>query len=159
MLSAVRITLGASSDFLRKQILYIAVSAVAGAIFWAIGQRINPLTVLLYGLAIGNLPVLATQRLHGLYSERPFPYNWLLFLSILLVLLIPIYVISSVFVWLLAPPTPQTLGHLLRTGWKFPILITFVSSTLVFLYQTTKEKLEWRNVVACPMFCAREELV
>jgi hypothetical protein len=87
MFSAMRITLGASSDLLRKQILYIAVSAVAGAIFWAIGQRINPLTVLLYGLAIGNLTVLATQRLHGRYSERPFPYNWLVFLSILFLLL------------------------------------------------------------------------
>jgi hypothetical protein len=36
-----------------------------------------------------------------------------------------------VVVWILAPPTPQTLGHLLRTGWKFPVLITFVASALV----------------------------
>jgi sigma-B regulation protein RsbU (phosphoserine phosphatase) len=56
-----------------------------------------------------------------------------------------VYVVSSVFVWILAPPTPQTLGHLLRTGWKFPVLITFVSSVLIFLYQTTKQKLEQRN--------------
>lgn len=145
MRSTMRITLGSSANLLRRQILYIAVSAVAGAIFWAIGERINPLTVLLYGLAIGNLIVSSTERLHGLYSQRRFPYNWLLFLFVLLVLLIPIYVTSSVFVWLLAPPTSQTLGHLLRTGWKFPILITFVSSVLVFLYQTTKEKLERRN--------------
>jgi sigma-B regulation protein RsbU (phosphoserine phosphatase) len=132
--------------FFRSQVLYIAISAIGGATFWAIGQRINPLTVLLHGLAIGNLTVLITLRLHGLYAERAFPYNWLLFLVFLLVLLIPIYVISSAFVWLLAPPTPQTLGHLLRTGWKFPILITFVSSALVFLYRTTKEKLEQRNI-------------
>jgi sigma-B regulation protein RsbU (phosphoserine phosphatase) len=140
------ITPGSLANFLRPQVFYIAVSAVAGATFWAIGQRINPLTVLLYGLAIGNLTVFITRRLHGLYSERRFPYNWLLFLLFLLVLLIPIYVISSAFVWLLAPPTPQTLEHLLRTGWKFPILITFVSSVLVFLYRTTKDKLERRNV-------------
>ena len=141
-----RIALSSSTNFVRNQVLYIAISAIGGATFWAIGQRINPLTVLLYGLAIGNLIVPLTQRLHGLYSEKPFPYNWLLFLSFLLVLLIPVYVISSAFVWLLAPPTPQTLGHLLRTGWKFPILITFVSSSLVFLYRTAKEKLERRNV-------------
>lgn len=79
------------------------------------------------------------------HSEKPFPYNWLFFLAILLVLLIPVYVFSSVVVWLLAPPTPQTLEHLLRTGWKFPVLITFVASVLIFLYQTTKEKLERRN--------------
>ncbi len=146
MRATLKIMLEFSTNFLRIQVFYIAVSAVAGSTFWAIGQRINPLTVLIYGLAIGNLIVPVTRRLHRLYSERPFPYNWLLFLCFLFVLLIPIYVISSVFVWLLAPPTPQTLGHLLRTGWKFPILITFVSSTLVFLYRTTQEKLERRNV-------------
>ena len=110
MRGTMRITLGSSANFLRRQILYIAVSAVAGAIFWAIGERINPFTVLLYGLAIGNLTVSATERLHGLYAQRRFPYNWLLFLCLLFVLLIPIYLTSSVFVWLLAPPTPQTLS-------------------------------------------------
>jgi sigma-B regulation protein RsbU (phosphoserine phosphatase) len=146
MRTTLKIMLESSANFLRIQVFYIAVSAVGGATFWAIGQRINPLTVLMYGLAIGNLIVPVTHRLHRLYSERPFPYNWLLFLCFLFVLLLPIYVISSAFVWLLAPPTPQTLGHLLRTGWKFPILITFVSSVLAFLYRTTKENLERRNV-------------
>jgi sigma-B regulation protein RsbU (phosphoserine phosphatase) len=141
-----KIMLESSANFLRIQVFYIAISAVAGATFWAIGQRINPLTVLIYGLAIGNLIVPVTQRLHRLYSGRPFPYNWLLFLCFLFVLLLPIYVISSAVVWLLAPPTPQTLGHLLRTGWKFPILITFVSSVLAFLYRTSTENLERRNV-------------
>ena len=131
--------------FLRQQAVYLAISAIAGAVFWAIGQRINPLTVLVYSIAIGNTVVPVTQRLHGYYSEKPFPYNWLFFLPILLVLLIPVYAVSSVVVWIFAPPTPQTLEHLLRTGWKFPVLITFVAGVLFFLYQTTKEKLERRN--------------
>jgi len=146
MRNALRITLGSARDLLRKQIIFIAVSAIAGATFWSIGQHINPLTVLVYGLAIGNLIVPVTHRLQGLYSRRPFPYNWLVFVSILLVLLVPIYVASSMVVWLLAPPTPQTLGHLLRTGWKFPILITFVAGTVAFIYRTTKEQLERRNI-------------
>jgi sigma-B regulation protein RsbU (phosphoserine phosphatase) len=141
-----RVALSSLVRFLRQQIVYIAISAIAGAVFWAIGQEINPLTILVYSIAIGNSVVPITQRLHGYYSEKPFPYNWLYFLPILLVLLIPVYVLSSVVVWMLAPPTPQTLGHLLRTGWKFPVLITFVSSTLIFLYQTMKEKLERRNI-------------
>ncbi len=133
-------------SFLRQQITYIAIAAIAGAVFWAIGQQINPMTILVYSIAIGNLVVPVTQLLRRLYSEKPFPYNWLFFLGFLLVLLIPVYVVSSAVVWLLAPPSPQTLEHLLRTGWKFPVLITFVASTLIFLYQTTKESLERRNV-------------
>jgi sigma-B regulation protein RsbU (phosphoserine phosphatase) len=140
-----RVTRSSLVRFLKQQIFYIAISAIAGAVFWAIGQQINPLTVLVYSIAIGNIVVLVTQRLHKYYSEKPFPYNWLFFLAILLVLLIPVYALSSVVVWILAPPTPQTLGHLLRTGWKFPVLVTFVASVLIFLYQTTKEKLERRN--------------
>ena len=141
-----RVNLSSLVRFLRQQIVYIAISAIAGAVFWAIGQEINPLTILVYSIVIGNIVVPITQRLHRYYSEKPFPYNWLFFLPVLLLLLIPVYVVSSVVVWMLAPPTPQTLEHLLRTGWKFPVLITFVASALIFLYQTTKEKLERRNI-------------
>ncbi|MGA8729129.1 MAG: PP2C family protein-serine/threonine phosphatase [Terracidiphilus sp.] len=141
-----RVNLSSLVRFLRQQIVYIAISAIAGAVFWAIGQEINPLTILVYSIVIGNIVVPITQRLHRYYSEKPFPYNWLFFLPVLLLLLIPVYVVSSVVVWMLAPPTPQTLEHLLRTGWKFPILITFVASVLIFLYQTTREQLERRNI-------------
>ncbi len=132
--------------FLRQQSLYIAIAAIGGAIFWAIGLQINPATVLLYSLCIGNLLSPATGRLEFIYSERPFPYNWLIFLLMLLVLAAPIYVISSVIVWLIAPPAPQTLLHLIVTGWKFPYLITFVFGVLSFLYHNTKEGLERRNI-------------
>ncbi|MGB6720897.1 MAG: PP2C family protein-serine/threonine phosphatase [Terracidiphilus sp.] len=141
-----RVVLPCRADLLRRQVLFIALSAIAGAIFWAIGQQINPLTILLYSLMIGNLIMPATDSLHEFYSERPFPANWVFFLAILLLLLAPVYILSSVVVWLLAPPAPQTLGHLLRTGWKFPFLITFVFSVLIFLYRDTRNKLQRRNV-------------
>lgn len=140
-----RVTFASLIGFLRPQSLYVALSAVGGAVFWAIGQKINPLTILVYSLSIGNLIVPITQRLHCRYANRRFPYNWILFVCLLLLLLTPIYVISSVLVWLIAPPTPQTLSHLLRTGWKFPFLITFIFSTLIFLYRDTKDRLEKRN--------------
>jgi len=142
----VTVVLQSVAVFFRKQVLYIALSAVVGAIFWANGQRINPLTILVYSLCIGNLITPFTERLHHLYAEKRFPYNWLLFLLVLLPILPVVYLISSVFVWALAPPTPQTLSHLLRTGWKLPFLITFVFSILTFLYRDTKERLERRNV-------------
>lgn len=120
-------------------------SAVAGAVFWANGQQINPATVLLYSLCIGNFLTPASNQLSFIYRPRPFPYNWLIFLPILFVLAIPIYVISSAIVWLIAPPTPQTLSHQILTGWKFPYLITCVFGILSFLYHTAKEQLERRN--------------
>ena len=132
--------------FFRQQSTYIAIAAVVGAIFWANGQQINPATVLLYSLCIGNLLTPATNRLNFLYWQRPFPYNLLIFLPVLLVLTVPVYLISSAIVWLIAPPTPQTLSHLITTGWKFPFLVTFVFGLVSFLYHSTRERLERRNV-------------
>jgi sigma-B regulation protein RsbU (phosphoserine phosphatase) len=132
--------------FFRQQSLYIAISAVVAAIFWAIGQQINPATVLVYSLCIGNLLSPATGRLEFLYAERPFPYDLLIFLPVLLGLTLPIYLIATAVVWLVAPPSPQTLANLITTGWKFPFLVTFVFGLLSFLYHSTKERLERRNV-------------
>jgi sigma-B regulation protein RsbU (phosphoserine phosphatase) len=132
--------------FFRQQSTYIAIAAVGAAIFWAIGQQINPATVLLYSLCIGNLVSPAIGRLEFLYWQKPFPHDLLIFLPVLLVLTVPVYLISSAVVWLIAPPTPQTLSHLITTGWKFPFLVTFVFGLVSFLYHSTRERLERRNV-------------
>lgn len=129
----------------REQILYLVVSAVVGAIFWAIGIPINMGTVLVYTLCYGNLLSLSMDRSQFLFAGKPFPYNWLIFLSTLLVAAVPVYLISSAIVWLVAPPSPQTLSHLIRTGWKFPILFTFIFGFVSFLHHQTKERLEKRN--------------
>jgi len=131
--------------FLQQQSVYIALSAVLGAVFWAIGQPIDPVIVMVYSLSIGNLIAPAIRRLHFLYADRPFPYNWLIFLPVLFVLLLPVYLISSAVAWAIELHSSQTYVHLVRTGWKLPYLVTFVFGVLVFLYQTTKERLERRN--------------
>jgi sigma-B regulation protein RsbU (phosphoserine phosphatase) len=132
--------------FFRQQALYISLSVVVAAIFWAVGQPINPLTIVLYSLCIGNLLTASLSRLSCLFAERPFPYNWLVFLAALVVLTPPVYVITSAVVWWIAPPSPQSLWHLITTGWKFPALVTLVFSVIAFLYGTTKAHLERRNV-------------
>jgi len=131
--------------FLQQQSVYIALSAVLGAVFWAIGLPINPVIVMVYSLSIGNLIAPAIRRLHFLYADRPFPYNWLIFLPVLFVLILPVYLISSAVAWAIELHTSRTYVHLVRTGWKLPYLVTFVFGVLVFLYQTTKERLERRN--------------
>ena len=131
--------------FLRQQSVYLALSAIVGAFFWGNGQRINPATIIVYTLCIGNLIMFAIGRLRFLFEDRQFPYNWMVFLPVMLVLAAPVYVISSVVVWMVALPSPQTLGHLILTGWKLPYVVTFVFSVATFLYNTTTERLERRN--------------
>jgi sigma-B regulation protein RsbU (phosphoserine phosphatase) len=131
--------------FFRDQGIYLCLALVVGAIFWAIGQPINPFTIILYSLCIGNFLTPPVQWLHVLY-EKPSPYDWLIFLAVLCVVMFPVYALSTVIVWWIAPPGPQSLGHLLFTGWKMPFLITFVYGVLNFLYGKTRARLERRNV-------------
>ncbi len=131
--------------FFRDQGIYLCIALVVGATFWAIGQPVNPFTVILYSLCIGNFVSPPVQWLHALY-EKPSPYDWLIFLAVLFVLMFPVYALSSVIVWRFAPPSQQSLRHLLVTGWRMPFLITFVYGVANFLYGRTKARLEHRNV-------------
>jgi len=135
----------ALATFFRDQGIYLCLALVVDAIFWSIGLPINPFTVLLYSLCIGNLLSPPMQWLHALY-EKPAPYDWIIFLVLLCIVTVPVYLLSSMIVWLFAPPTPQSLGHLITTGWKMPFLITIVYGVMNFLYERTKARLERRNV-------------
>lgn len=132
--------------FFEQQAIYIVLTVIVSAIFWANGQPVHPATILVYALAIGNLLVPITNQLRVVYRDRPFPYNWLAFLAVLLLLTPPIYLISSIVVWWIAPPNTQPLRDWIITGWKFPSIVTIVFGIVSFVYRTTKERLEARNI-------------
>jgi sigma-B regulation protein RsbU (phosphoserine phosphatase) len=133
--------------FLQQQSLYLAVSAILTAVFWSTGQPINPATIITYSLLFGNLVAPTMDKLRPIYWQRSFPYNWILFLLILLVVLPPVYVITTSIVWVLVPPAPpQTLWHLISTGWRLPILVIFVYCVISFIYRQTSDRLKQRNL-------------
>jgi sigma-B regulation protein RsbU (phosphoserine phosphatase) len=131
--------------FFRNQGVYLFIALVIGAIFWAMGEPIHPFTVILYTLCIGNFLSPPVQWLHFLY-EKPPPYDWLIFLVVLCLVMLPVYALTSVIVWWFAPSGSQSLGNLIATGWKLPFLITIVYGVVNFLYSRTRERLERRNV-------------
>jgi sigma-B regulation protein RsbU (phosphoserine phosphatase) len=133
------------TTFFRDQGIYLFIALVIGAMFWAIGQPVNPFTVILYSLCFGNFLSPPMRWLHFLH-EKPFPYDWMIFLTVLCVLSVPVYALSSIIVWWIAPPAPQSLGHLITTGWKLPILVIVVYGVMNFLYEKTTARLERRNV-------------
>lgn len=133
------------SHFLRQQAFDIAVALVVCAVFWALGRPIGLPTVVVYALCIGNLISFPLDRVGRRTSLQPFPYNWLMFLGALLLLTLPVYLISSVVVWWIAPPAPQPLGTWIAQ-WKFPSVVILVFGILKFHFSSTKERLERRNV-------------
>jgi sigma-B regulation protein RsbU (phosphoserine phosphatase) len=139
------VTYSALASFVRQQALYLSVAAIGSAIFWAVGQPVNPATILLYSLLFGNLATPPMNRVRRATSKRSFPYNWLIFLAALSLLTPVAYLVVTPVVGWIAPPSPQSVSHLIRTGWKFPCLLLMVYGILSFLYVQTKERLEFRN--------------
>ena len=78
--------------------------------------------------------------------EQAVPLQPLIFLPLLLVLTAPVYLITSVVVWLIALPAGLTLSSLIAVGWKFSFVVTLAFGIPSFLYHSTKEHLERRNV-------------
>jgi sigma-B regulation protein RsbU (phosphoserine phosphatase) len=130
----------------QQQTLYLAVAAVVAAVFWAMGQEINPVTIILYSLLLGNMGKSATQALWRLYWGRPFPYNWLLFALTLSVLVLPICLITTTIVWFIAHPSPRPLWDYVANGWKFPALVFVVFSFVEFAYRSMQERLKQHNL-------------
>ena len=131
--------------FFRQQIIYIGLSAALVAIFWAMGEQVPFAPVVVYTLCTGNLLSVAIGRVEFLFSGRPFPYNWVIFLVVLMVLTVPVYLISTAVVWLIVRPISMSFTELIETAWRFPLVATLVFGGVSFMHQTTKDRLEQRN--------------
>jgi sigma-B regulation protein RsbU (phosphoserine phosphatase) len=131
--------------FFRRQILYLGLSVALVAIFWAMGESVPFAPVVVYTLCTGNLLSVAMARSEFLFAGKPFPFNWAIFLAVLMVLSVPVYLISTVAVWLVVRPVSLTLPELLETAWRFPLIVTMVFGGVSFRHQTTKDRLEQRN--------------
>ena len=94
---------------LRQQFIYVALAAVVGGIVWANRLDINPVAVIVYTLTIANLMTIPLEALRFLYWDEPFPRNWVIYVGLMLVLMVPVYIVATVLVYWLAPPeTPDT---------------------------------------------------
>jgi serine phosphatase RsbU (regulator of sigma subunit) len=132
-------------SILKQQVIYVAVALVVSAVFWAEGQPVNALKVILYAFVFGNVVSAAMALLAPYCWNRPTPYKWLFYALCLLAVAAPTYVACSVLLWRIAPISSQSLYDLVTTGWKFPVLVMIVYSTIHIIYRTTREGLEQRN--------------
>ena len=130
----------------RQQYTHFALAALLVAIFWAVGQRVNPLLVLVYTLCLGNLLAITVNSLESLYIAKPFPLDLLFFLSLLMLLTVPFYLLSTTAIWLFILPQNQTFIDFLISGWRLSFLVTFVFGAISYFYRSTKNRLEHRNL-------------
>lgn len=130
--------------FLKKQLVYTALAAVLWIIFRAEGHSGNLATVLVYTLCIGNVLEIGLPRFERFYQKRSFPWGLLLFMPFLIALLFPVYVLTTVVVWWVAPHEHQTFSQVLWK-WQFPVVSTSIFGLFFYLAESAKKRLQGHN--------------
>jgi hypothetical protein len=131
--------------FLRRQQLYVAIAVAIYAMFWAIGMPVSISIVLVYTLFLSNLTLFVQERLSFLYNQQSPLRAWTTYLAILLVFT-PIAVALAITLVYYLQGAHGSLVDSLRGGWKFPAVATLIVGVVMQLYESTKDRLERRNV-------------
>ena len=131
--------------FLMRQQLLVAMSFVAYVVLASLRVPANGLAVILSALMLGNFGISCMEALKSLYDNRPFPYNWLAFIT-LMALTTPVYVTATMWSvgWLLFPREDLTWKNL-WPGWEFSALLSMVFGTTSYGFSRLKTRLEARN--------------
>lgn len=131
--------------FLRRQQLYIAIAVAIYAMFWAIGKPVSMSIVLVYTLFLSNLTLFVQERLSFLYTQQSPARAWTIYLALLCVFT-PIAVALAITLVYYLQGANGSLADSLRSGWKFPAVATLIVGVVMQLYESTKDRLERRNV-------------
>jgi len=129
------------------QLFYVAIALTVFAILWAVGQRPDVLSVLLFVFGLGNLNTIAIDLLRLRLSGVKPAYDWLIFAFAELVL-IPIFflLITGIGFLLLGPAhmTPPFWRYVV-SGWKMPVLMTLVFGLAYNFFRHANLEMEQRN--------------
>jgi phosphoserine phosphatase RsbU/P len=130
---------------IREQEINLGIAVAVYAILWGTSQKADLAPVLIYSFVLGNF-VFAFQKLVApLVNRAPFPLS-LLFCLLLIYVAIPIAVaLATALVVVVTPHSVPFLAYL-RSGWKFPTVVTLIAATVYTIYVYLTGKLEQRNL-------------
>jgi sigma-B regulation protein RsbU (phosphoserine phosphatase) len=145
-----------SGKLLTRQQLLITIGVAIYLIFLAVGNPAPVIVVLVYTLMVGNLSLPSIEALHRWLIPRRFPWNWLLFLLLLVVVSYGTQAIADFFAarWLARfgfnMPTWLSPGHsfaqrLLFLAKEPAWLFTYIVGVAFNFYANTRSTLEQRN--------------
>ena len=132
--------------FFQKQQLYVFVGVALFAVFSALRLQTHLWTVLVFSLCIGNLVTPLMNSLGGLYARRSFPFNWLVYLPLLVLTSLGSAMVATAIVyWLVLPPGARTQENI-AGDIEVATLITTIVGIFYYMYWEMREGLEAQNV-------------
>jgi phosphoserine phosphatase RsbU/P len=135
--------------FFSRQLLLVMVSAALFAILWVANVRgpgMSFVSIVLYGLFIGNLTTPMMNRLAPLSSRLRFPWNWVAYLTFLFLTAVAI---ASLTVAIIMPvyriPISSYFSQLWSAG-RLVVVVVLIVGSIRHLHEESRVHLEDRNL-------------
>jgi sigma-B regulation protein RsbU (phosphoserine phosphatase) len=131
-------------SFFRLQLVFLAITVAVSGLFWVIQGTTHPIANFLSTFIIGNCTAAAIILTAPLFGKRPFPWDWFIYLCILL----PVAAVASSIALVASRIAYGQREHLFSPDWSVIRTGTFISlitGIAVYLSAKTRGKLEARN--------------
>jgi len=128
----------------RMQLVFLAVTVAVSGLFWVISGTAHPIAILLFTFIIGNCTTVAMILAAPLFGGRPFPWDWLLYLAIL----IPVAAAASSIASVASRIAYGHREHLFQPDWddiRTGTFISLLTGASLYLAARARVKLEERN--------------
>jgi phosphoserine phosphatase RsbU/P len=122
----------------------VIIGFVVYAVLVSINQRPSLFIVMIATLTVGNLVIPVVFAGRHLYVTRPFPWNWVLFVPVQVVLGL-ICAVGSILFLQVTKIDPESFSTLFAKIGYFCIVVVLVANTLGFAVEELQRKLKERN--------------
>ena len=130
---------------IREQELNVGIAVAVYAILWGTGQKTDIAPLLIYTFVLGNFVFTFQKLVAPLVNRAPFPLS-LLFCLLLIYAGTPVTVaLATALVVVITSQSVPFLAYL-RSGWKFPTVVTLIAATVYTIYVYLTARLEQRNL-------------
>ncbi len=124
-------------DFWRLQLALLGIAVAVTGLFWLLQGIRNPAPQFLFTFIIGNCTTLAVVVAVPLFGNRKFPWDWVVYLSVL----IPVSAVASLIASVANRILAGRFEHLFRLEWgdiRIGTFTSLVSGTAMYISARAK---------------------
>jgi hypothetical protein len=130
--------------FWRLQLFLLCIALAISGLYWLLQGNTNPTSQVLFTFIIGNCTWLAVTLSAPLLIKQQFPWDWFVYLAVLL----PAAAVSSSIASVASRIVAGRTDHLLALDWfdiRIGTFFSLVTGVALFISGKAKARLERRN--------------
>ncbi len=130
--------------FWRMQLVFLAIAVAVSGLFWLTVGTAHPLANFLFTFIIGNCTTLAITLTAPLFGKRQFPWDWFIYICILL----PVAAVGSSIASVASRLAYGQREQLLKLDWadiRIGTFLSLVTGAPIYIAAKARNRLEERN--------------